>query len=180
MVKVKVDVAAILSEPVLSVYREDLKNAFTVGIEPVTSWLLGGHHILYATATSGFGVTVQFVKTPNAKPIPRQCPICVVKGNTTVYLRVTDHVRWVQALTADPMKPLMSEARAKTGPKVKKTKPRNYYSCWLCDRSVIDRLRHLEQEHKMEAGTFNFVYKRRPFPESRENFRKGDQQTRHS
>ncbi|KAH3803226.1 hypothetical protein DPMN_156928 [Dreissena polymorpha] len=97
-----------------------------------------------------------------------------------MYLWVTDHVRWVQALTADPMKPLMSEARAKTGRKVKKTKPRNYYSCWLCDRSVIDRLRHLEQEHKMEAGTFNFVYTRGPFPEGRENFRKGDQQTRHS
>ncbi|KAH3721903.1 hypothetical protein DPMN_064852 [Dreissena polymorpha] len=78
------------------------------------------------------------------------------------------------------MKPLMSEARAKTGRKVKKTKTRNYYSCWLCDRSVINRLRHLEQEHNMEAGTFNFVYTRRPFPESRENFRKGDQQTRHS
>ncbi|KAH3689124.1 hypothetical protein DPMN_191135 [Dreissena polymorpha] len=65
------------------------------------------------------------------------------------------------------MKPLMSEARAKTGRKVKKTKPRNYYSCWLCDRSVIDRLRHLEQEHKMEAGTFNFVSTRGPFPESK-------------
>ncbi|KAH3742359.1 hypothetical protein DPMN_049100 [Dreissena polymorpha] len=84
-----------------------------------------------------------------------------------MYLRVTDHVRWVQALTADPMKPLMSEARAKTGRKVKKTMPRNYYSCSLCDRSVIDRLRHLEQEQQMEAGTFNFVYTRGPFPEGR-------------
>ncbi|KAH3794862.1 hypothetical protein DPMN_148400 [Dreissena polymorpha] len=64
-----------------------------------------------------------------------------------MYLRVTDHVRWVQAPTADPMKPLMSEARAKTGRKVKKTKPRNYYSCSLCERSMIDRLRHLEQDN---------------------------------
>ncbi|KAH3844033.1 hypothetical protein DPMN_086284 [Dreissena polymorpha] len=121
-----------------------------------------------------------FCVTPNAKPIPRQCPICVVKGKTTMYLQVADQVRWVQALTAEPMKPLMSEARAKTGRKVKKTKPRNYYSCWLCDRSVIDRLRHLEQDHKMEAGTFNNVYTRGPFPEGHKNLRKGDQQTRHS
>ncbi|KAH3876838.1 hypothetical protein DPMN_000688 [Dreissena polymorpha] len=32
--------------------RGDLKNAPTVGIEPMTSLLLGGHHIHYTTATS--------------------------------------------------------------------------------------------------------------------------------
>ncbi|KAH3876773.1 hypothetical protein DPMN_000623, partial [Dreissena polymorpha] len=35
----------------LGVYGEDLKNAPAVGIEPVTSRSLGGHHIHYATAT---------------------------------------------------------------------------------------------------------------------------------
>ena len=38
-------------EPVLGVYGGDLKNAPTVGIEPMTSLSLGGHHIHYATAT---------------------------------------------------------------------------------------------------------------------------------
>ncbi|KAH3824286.1 hypothetical protein DPMN_126120 [Dreissena polymorpha] len=36
----------------LGVYGGDLKNAPIVGIDPVTSRSLGGHHIPYATATS--------------------------------------------------------------------------------------------------------------------------------
>ena len=39
-------------EPVLGVLEGYLKNATTVGIEPVTSRLLGGHHIHYAMAIS--------------------------------------------------------------------------------------------------------------------------------
>ncbi|KAH3814346.1 hypothetical protein DPMN_142842 [Dreissena polymorpha] len=39
-------------EPVLGVYGGDLKNAHTVGIEPVfTTRSLGEHHIIYSTAT---------------------------------------------------------------------------------------------------------------------------------
>ncbi|KAH3730317.1 hypothetical protein DPMN_056300 [Dreissena polymorpha] len=39
------------SWPRISVYEMDLKNAPTVGIEPMTSRSLGGHHIHYITAT---------------------------------------------------------------------------------------------------------------------------------
>ncbi|KAH3847790.1 hypothetical protein DPMN_090120 [Dreissena polymorpha] len=38
-------------EPVFCVFGGDLKNAPTAGIEPMTSQLLGGHHINYTTAT---------------------------------------------------------------------------------------------------------------------------------
>ncbi|KAH3856334.1 hypothetical protein DPMN_098920 [Dreissena polymorpha] len=38
-------------KPVLGVFGGYLKNARTVGIDPVTSRSLGGHHIHYATAT---------------------------------------------------------------------------------------------------------------------------------
>ncbi|KAH3864905.1 hypothetical protein DPMN_027938 [Dreissena polymorpha] len=38
-------------ESVLGVFGGDLKNAPTVGIEPMTSRSLGGHHIHYTTAT---------------------------------------------------------------------------------------------------------------------------------
>ncbi|KAH3863370.1 hypothetical protein DPMN_026355 [Dreissena polymorpha] len=34
----------------LGIYGEDLKNALTVVMEPMTSRSLGGHHIRYATA----------------------------------------------------------------------------------------------------------------------------------
>ncbi|KAH3889081.1 hypothetical protein DPMN_013130 [Dreissena polymorpha] len=36
-------------DPVLGVFGEDVKNAPTVGIEPVTSRSLGEHHINYTT-----------------------------------------------------------------------------------------------------------------------------------
>ncbi|KAH3866891.1 hypothetical protein DPMN_030014 [Dreissena polymorpha] len=38
-------------DPVLGVYGGDLKNAPSVGIEPMTARSLGGHHIHYTTAT---------------------------------------------------------------------------------------------------------------------------------
>ncbi|KAH3784668.1 hypothetical protein DPMN_162632 [Dreissena polymorpha] len=38
-------------EQVLFVYGENQKKALTVGMEPVTSRSLGGHHIHYTTAT---------------------------------------------------------------------------------------------------------------------------------
>ena len=41
-------------EPVLSVYGGDRKNTPTVGIEPLTSLLLGRHHIHYTMATDTF------------------------------------------------------------------------------------------------------------------------------
>ncbi|KAH3696324.1 hypothetical protein DPMN_083786 [Dreissena polymorpha] len=37
-------------EPVLGVFERDLKNAPTLGIEPMTCRSLGGHHIHYAMA----------------------------------------------------------------------------------------------------------------------------------
>ncbi|KAH3884281.1 hypothetical protein DPMN_008260 [Dreissena polymorpha] len=46
------DAVILLQTPVLGVFGEDLKSAPTVGIEPVTSRSLGGHHIHYTTATT--------------------------------------------------------------------------------------------------------------------------------
>ncbi|KAH3872904.1 hypothetical protein DPMN_036127 [Dreissena polymorpha] len=69
-------------EPVLGVYGGDLKNAPTVGIEPVTSRSRGGHHIHYTTATNYAPLMADVEASGFPKQTMHRLPIATLRIKT--------------------------------------------------------------------------------------------------